>query len=401
MNKDQEFDMLVNADDKTVELLSEVPVLSAAEKERILKMSKEKLMMKKETDVHADNSGTQKTSGNIHEKQMSVVEERRKIRWQYAVPAAACILFVCGILGNFMYKNGRGEIPEDKLTDLPVTSVTELTTAASFTETQTKNSTVTDIVTEITEVSGLPETIKEMITEPAESLMNDKTASSDGEVTVVPAEKSESRSMMTAEDKEHDEKITEQTENADNAETLITQSDEGPDNVREEYSFNWPVAGGYGVITRRWMESVGHKGIDITGTETWMESVGHKGIDITGTETDDISGKEVTAATDGVVFKVFDTCTHNQAKNDCECGGGYGNYVLIKHNDGKYSTLYAHLGSVTVSEMQKVTAGETIGYVGATGKADQPKLHLEVHKWPFEWSASNAVDPEQFITASH
>ena len=391
MNKDQEFDMLVNADDKTVELLSEVPVLSAAEKERILKMSKEKLMRKKETDVHADNSGTQKTSGNIHEKQMSVVEERRKIRWQYAVPAAACILFVCGILGNFMYKNGRGEIPEDKLTDLPVTSVTELTTAASFTETQTKTSTVTDIVTEITEVSGLPETIKEMITEPAEFLMNDKTASSDGEVTDVPAEKSESRSMMTAEDKERDEKITEQTEkvteqteNADNAETLITQSDEGPDNVGEEYSFNWPVAGGYGVITSRWMEPVGHKGIDITGTET-----------------DDISGKEVTAAADGVVFKVVDKCTHNQAKNDCECGGGYGNYVLIKHNDGEYCTLYAHLGSVTVSEMQKVTAGETIGYVGATGKADQPKLHLEVRKWPFEWSVSNAVDPEQFITAPH
>ncbi|MBR3535762.1 MAG: M23 family metallopeptidase [Oscillospiraceae bacterium] len=391
MNKDQEFDMLVNADDKTVELLSEVPVLSAAEKERILKMSKEKLMRKKETDVHADNSGTPKTSGNIHEKQMSVVEERRKIRWQYAVPAAACILFVCGILGNFMYKNGRGEIPEDKLTDLPVTSVTELTTAASFTETQTKTSTVTDIVTEITEVSGLPETIKEMITEPAEFLMNDKTASSDGEVTDVPAEKSESRSMMTAEDKERDEKITEQTEkvteqteNADNAETLITQSDEGPDNVGEEYSFNWPVAGGYGVITSRWMEPVGHKGIDITGTET-----------------DDISGKEVTAAADGVVFKVVDKCTHNQAKNDCECGGGYGNYVLIKHNDGEYCTLYAHLGSVTVSEMQKVTAGETIGYVGATGKADQPKLHLEVRKWPFEWSVSNAVDPEQFITAPH
>ena len=391
MNKDQEFDMLVNADDKTVELLSEVPVLSAAEKERILKMSKEKLMRKKETDVHADNSGTPKTSGNIHEKQMSVVEERRKIRWQYAVPAAACILFVCGILGNFMYKNGRGEIPEDKLTDLPVTSVTELTTTAAFTETKTKTSTVTDIVTEITEVSGLPETIKEMITEPAEFLMNDKTASSDGEVTDVPAEKSESRSMMTAEDKERDEKITEQTEkvteqteNADNAETLITQSDEGPDNVGEEYSFNWPVAGGYGVITSRWMEPVGHKGIDITGTET-----------------DDISGKEVTAAADGVVFKVVDKCTHNQAKNDCECGGGYGNYVLIKHNDGEYCTLYAHLGSVTVSEMQKVTAGETIGYVGATGKADQPKLHLEVRKWPFEWSVSNAVDPEQFITAPH
>ena len=34
------FDMLDNADDKTVDLLSEVPVLTKEEKERMLAMSK-------------------------------------------------------------------------------------------------------------------------------------------------------------------------------------------------------------------------------------------------------------------------------------------------------------------------------------------------------------------------
>ena len=99
------------------------------------------------------------------------------------------------------------------------------------------------------------------------------------------------------------------------------------------------------------------------------------------------------------MFHVTDTCTHNQEKNDCDCGGGYGNYVVIRHKDCKYCTLYAHLGSVTVSVGQEVSAGEIIGYVGATGRADQPKLHLEVRNWPFEWTASNTIDPEEFITA--
>lgn len=46
MNKDQGFDMLDNADNKTIERLSEVPVLTEREKERILKMSKEKFGQK-------------------------------------------------------------------------------------------------------------------------------------------------------------------------------------------------------------------------------------------------------------------------------------------------------------------------------------------------------------------
>ena len=42
MRKDRIFDMLDNADDKTVDCLS-VPALTEKEKERLLKMSKDKL----------------------------------------------------------------------------------------------------------------------------------------------------------------------------------------------------------------------------------------------------------------------------------------------------------------------------------------------------------------------
>ena len=388
MNKNQEFDMLENADDKTVELLSEVPVLSAAEKERILKMSIEKLKRKNEKAVPADNSCSKNTSESMNDNQMRIVEERRKIRWQYAVPAAACIILVCGILGTSLHKKELGKPSEDKLTDLPATSVTELTTAVTIAESEKTTRPVTDIVSEITDETGSVETVKEIVTVPAESSAIDRPVSDNAKVTDVPTDNSESenRSGTTAEGKEHDEKVTEQTENADKEETLITQSDEDTDNTDEICEFNWPVAGGFGVISKRY------------GISSY-ESGFHKGIDIIGPEGDDISGKEVTAAADGIVFHVTDTCTHNQEKNDCDCGGGYGNYVVIRHKDCKYCTLYAHLGSVTVSVGQEVSAGEIIGYVGATGRADQPKLHLEVRNWPFEWTASNTIDPEEFITA--
>jgi LysM repeat protein len=57
--------------------------------------------------------------------------------------------------------------------------------------------------------------------------------------------------------------------------------------------------------------------------------------------------------------------------------GGYGNYVVITHGNGT-QTLYSHLSSVSVSPGQSVSAGETVGAVGNTGKSSGPHLHFEV-----------------------
>jgi len=64
--------------------------------------------------------------------------------------------------------------------------------------------------------------------------------------------------------------------------------------------------------------------------------------------------------------------------------GGYGNYVVISHNNGT-QTLYAHLSSLTVSAGVQVAQGEVIGYEGSTGKATGPHLHFEIRgaKNPF------------------
>lgn len=59
--------------------------------------------------------------------------------------------------------------------------------------------------------------------------------------------------------------------------------------------------------------------------------------------------------------------------------GSYGNKITIRHN-GTYSTNYAHQSKFAVRTGQKVTQGQTIGYVGSTGFSTGPHLHFEMVK---------------------
>lgn len=68
--------------------------------------------------------------------------------------------------------------------------------------------------------------------------------------------------------------------------------------------------------------------------------------------------------------------------------GGYGRVVILEHGGG-ISTLYGHMSRFVrgLRTGQRVTQGETIGYVGSTGAATGPHLHYEyrlngVHKNP-------------------
>ena len=77
-------------------------------------------------------------------------------------------------------------------------------------------------------------------------------------------------------------------------------------------------------------------------------------------------GTPIMASGDGVVKKAG------------WCGGG-GNCVKIKHNS-TYQTVYAHMSKFArgIKSGVRVKQGQTIGYVGSTGKSTGPHLHYEV-----------------------
>jgi lipoprotein NlpD len=88
----------------------------------------------------------------------------------------------------------------------------------------------------------------------------------------------------------------------------------------------------------------------------------HQGLDIVASE-----GTLIVAIYDGIV-------TYSDDKLR-----GYGNMVIIKHNED-YSSVYAHNQINLVREGEKVSKGQVISRVGATGWVDVPHLHFEIRE---------------------
>ena len=57
----------------------------------------------------------------------------------------------------------------------------------------------------------------------------------------------------------------------------------------------------------------------------------------------------------------------------------YGNYIIIRHHDGRES-LYGHLSKVKITLYEKVKSGTIIGNVGSTGMSTGPHLHFEIRE---------------------
>lgn len=87
-------------------------------------------------------------------------------------------------------------------------------------------------------------------------------------------------------------------------------------------------------------------------------------------------------------------------QNHSWMGAPAGICVLI-HNGGVYSG-YAHLNSTVVNKGQRVSKGQHIGYVGATGAATGPHLHFEaIPLVPnFKNGFAGRIDPSQFIDSA-
>ncbi|UAL47431.1 peptidoglycan DD-metalloendopeptidase family protein [Sutcliffiella horikoshii] len=120
-------------------------------------------------------------------------------------------------------------------------------------------------------------------------------------------------------------------------------------------SLAWPAVGGY--ISSK----MGHR---------WGKM--HKGIDIARP-----SDRTIKAADNGVV-------------ESAGWDGGYGNKVVINHQNGM-KTTYAHLDSISVSVGQTVSRGGKIGVMGTTGQSTGVHLHFEVYQ------DGKLKDPMQYL----
>jgi murein DD-endopeptidase MepM/ murein hydrolase activator NlpD len=93
-------------------------------------------------------------------------------------------------------------------------------------------------------------------------------------------------------------------------------------------------------------------------------------------------GTPVKAAYNGVVVKA--------GPNGGGDGPAYGNAIVIKHTNGKYSQ-YAHLSKVNVTVGKSVKAGQAIARSGNTGNSSGPHLHFEIRTTPNYGSALNPM----------
>jgi murein DD-endopeptidase MepM/ murein hydrolase activator NlpD len=155
-----------------------------------------------------------------------------------------------------------------------------------------------------------------------------------------------------------DQQLAAATSNRDDAQ-LVDQAASWQLEAYRDHSHIWvpgflfPVAG-----PTRFVDSFGDARLSGTTQQHW-----HEGCDVMAA-----SGTPLVAVEDGVLTKY---------------GGGdpLGGKSFVLTGTSGYWYYYAHLSRFvpTLKQGDLVTAGEVVGYVGATGDAVAPHLHFEIH----------------------
>lgn len=157
--------------------------------------------------------------------------------------------------------------------------------------------------------------------------------------------------------KGYEELAAAEEKEAKEIESQIKKLLETSDVIPSPGGFIWPVSTSK-IITSPMGGRVSPGGIGSTN---------HRGVDIGGVGT--TSAAMATKAGKVILAKIVVYGSYG--------GSGYGNYVVVDHGGG-YTTLYAHLTSVSVSVGQMVSQGDTVGITGSTGNSTGPHLHYEV-----------------------
>lgn len=105
------------------------------------------------------------------------------------------------------------------------------------------------------------------------------------------------------------------------------------------------------------------------------EGAFHRGVDISAE-----IGTRVVAPADGVV-------------QYADLMNGYGRTITLDHGNG-ITTLYGHLSGFAVSPGEQIHRGDTLGYVGSSGRSTGPHLHYEVRIF------NTPVNPHKYLLFS-
>lgn len=67
-----------------------------------------------------------------------------------------------------------------------------------------------------------------------------------------------------------------------------------------------------------------------------------------------------------------------------------GNLVIIEHDDS-FSSRYGHNSRILVNQGEQVRRGQTVAFVGSSGRSTAPHLHFEI------WRDGRPVDPRDYL----
>lgn len=115
--------------------------------------------------------------------------------------------------------------------------------------------------------------------------------------------------------------------------------------------------------------------------------------------------KRVRSPQGGQVVRTFTGCR----VGDTSCGGGFGNYVIIRTPTGHYEQ-YGHLAEVTVTQGQVVGAGDSFAIEGSTGWSTGSHVDFMVYKPGTPESAlvagsnsyaQHTMEPREYLASVH
>ncbi len=157
------------------------------------------------------------------------------------------------------------------------------------------------------------------------------------------------------------------------ADTTLTDQDYYFNIDGEEYIF---LLGKRFSSTERFYFLDSYLGLPLEKGTFWISSEFGKRKNPVNGEWKNHNGIDLAAAEGTPVYAIKDGNAAFCIKNDKT----FGNYIILSHDTGKMTSVYAHLSSICINQYQFVRKGDIIGYVGHTGMATGDHLHFEIRQ---------------------